>query len=103
MRKDIEETLRKAMKEINGEPDFIIHIECRKKQHKSQIKVEGTKHDLMNGLALLAESLKNESNLSEKDIRFAIDLGLKGREELQNELMKQLDQFKKHIEELIKD
>ena len=61
--------------------NFKILIESQNEGVK--IAIAGTKHELMYALAHLSSTLLKESNLSEKDIKKAIEIGLTPKEELE--------------------
>lgn len=60
---------------------------------KNTVIIKGTKMDLMSYLATIIQALKQESNLSESDIRFVVNLGLKDKQELRKETEKYLDKL----------
>lgn len=75
--------------------NFKIKIQS-KEFGKVDTEIFGSKEDLKLGLALLAKILKKESNLTKQDILESIKLGLKDKEELEEELRNELKElFKK--------
>lgn len=64
--------------------NFKILIESQNEGVK--IAITGTKHELMYALAHLSSSLLEESNLSEKDIKRAVEIGLTPKEKLEKKL-----------------
>lgn len=56
-------------------------IELENLEEGTKIKIKGNKLEIMTLLSGLADSLMSKSNLSEEDIRFAIDLGINGAKE----------------------
>lgn len=77
--------LNEKAKELLGElseiidikPKFKIYIETNKKGTGRTIEIKGNKASLMVGLADLATTLIEQSNLTEEDILFAINTGIK--------------------------
>lgn len=67
--------------------------------NESKVETKGNKLSLMLMLANLAESLMIKSNLNERDIKFAIDLGINGTK---SRSVKK-DDKDKELEELLED
>ena len=80
-----------------------LKILIQSKDEGAIVKANGTKIGLMYALATLSETLLKDSNLSEKDIRYAIDLGLMSEKEIEDDLKKQNKEFTTKIKELFKE
>ena len=80
--------------------NFKILIEPQNKGVK--IAIAGTKHELMYALAHLSSSLLEESNLSERDIKRAIEIGLTPKEELEKEVEQMKNDLEKKLQELFR-
>jgi hypothetical protein len=78
--------------------NFKILIESQNEGVK--IAIAGTKHELMYALAHLSSTLLKESNLSEKDIKKAIEIGLTPKEELEKEMVQMKMELEKKLQEL---
>lgn len=78
--------------------NFKILIESQNEGVK--IVIAGTKHELMYALAHLSSTLLKESNLSEKDIKKAIEIGLTPKEELEKEMVQMKMELEKKLQEL---
>lgn len=78
--------------------NFKILIESQNEGVK--IAIAGTKHELMCALAHLSSTLLKESNLSEKDIKKAIEIGLTPKEELEKEIVQMKMELEKKLQEL---
>lgn len=65
-----------------------------------EIDIKGNKLDLMRLLAELSNALKHNSNLTEENIKFAIELGLKNEEELKKETKKAIEQLPNKLKQL---
>ncbi len=78
--------------------NFKILIESQNEGVK--IELAGTKHELMYALAHLSSTLLKESNLSEKDIKKAIEIGLTPKEELEKEMVQMKMELEKKLQEL---
>jgi hypothetical protein len=70
------------------EPRFEVHIVHNKKE--DYIKVSGNKPSLLTALSVFIEVLK-ENNVSEKNIRYAVEQGLKDEQERDKELNKNIN------------
>ena len=76
--------LKKGVKELFSmlkEKNYKILIESQNEGVK--IAIAGTKHELMYALAHLSSTLLKESNLSERDIKRAVEIGLTPKEEIE--------------------
>ena len=68
-------------KKSDFKPDFKIFIESDKKGEGCTVNVKGSKNSIMLGLAELATSLMLNSNLTERDIKYAIERGIETAKE----------------------
>lgn len=76
--KSLEELLDELKEKVkNFKPDFKILVESNKEGIGRTVSVKGNKKSIMIGLAELATSLVEDSNLTEEDIRYAIETGIK--------------------------
>lgn len=73
----LDELKEKIKKVENFKPDFKILVESDKEGMGRTVSVKGNKKSIMIGLAELATSLVQDSNLTEEDIRYAIETGIK--------------------------
>ena len=80
--------------------NFKILIESQNEGVK--IAIAGTKYELMYALAHLSSTLLKESNLSEKDIKKAIEIGLTSKEELEKEVEQMKNDLEKKLQELFR-
>lgn len=80
--------------------NFKILIESQNEGVK--IAITGTKHELMYVLAHLSSSLLEESNLSEKDIKRAVEIGLTPKEKLEKEVEQMEKDLEKKLQELFR-
>lgn len=80
--------------------NFKILIESEKDEVKIELK--GTKPNLMSALANLSRSMLKGTNLSKKEIRRAVELGLMSEEELEEEKSRNTEELKTKVEKLIK-
>ena len=80
--------------------NFKILIESE--EDGTKIEVSGTKPNLMKALAYLSRSMLKGINLSKKEIRRAVELGLMSEEELEEEKSRNTEELKTKVEKLIK-
>lgn len=78
--------------------NFKILIESQNEGAK--IAIAGTKHELMYALAHLSSTLLKESNLSERDIKRAVEIGLTPKEEIEKEVEQMKEDLGKKLQEL---
>lgn len=80
--------------------NFKILIESE--EDGTKIEVSGTKPNLMKALAYLSRNMLKGTNLSKKEIRRAVELGLMSDEELKEETNRKTEELKTKVEKLIK-
>ena len=84
--KSIEELLEELKESLTGlksikKPEFKIHIESDKEGEGRYLEIKGNRPSIMVALAEIARSLVLESNLTEDDIREAIETGIESTNE----------------------
>lgn len=75
-------------------PEFEVHIVHNKKENYT--KASGHPISLLTALSVFVEVLK-ENNISEKNIRYAVEQGLKDEQERDKELNKNIDELIKRM------
>ena len=83
------------------ERNFKILIESKGENNK--IEVRGTKIGLMNGLANLAKTLLEKSNLSKDEIKYAVELGMSSKEEIKDEEKQLQEELEEKLNEMFKE
>lgn len=73
----------KELMEKSFKPEFKIHMETHKKG--IEVEVQGSRASLKFAISTLIESFVNKSNLTEKDIREAVDKGFEWAENDEDE------------------
>ncbi len=86
----------KSLFDRNIDIDYNISIKSHGK-YGAEISVEGNKMSLMVGLAALVSTLKSKTNLTDKDIKAAVEVGLLGDVEAKKLLEKKKDKWNKII------
>ena len=76
------------------EPNFEVHIVHNKKENYT--KASGYPISLLTALSVFVQVLK-ENNISEKNIRYAVEQGLKDEQERDKELKKNIDDLIKRM------
>ena len=72
-------------------------------KHGAEISVEGNKFSLMVGLAALVSALKIKTNLTETDIKKAVEIGLLGDNEAKKIIKAKKEKWNKIIKLLEED
>ncbi len=80
----------RGIQDILVNNEFVLSVRSRKGTSKVEIEFEGTKEELMGGLAHIVDGLNTNSNLSKSDIREAVELGLRGLEAAKRETRRDL-------------
>lgn len=83
------------------EMNFKILIESKEENNK--VEISGTKIALMNGLANLSKTLLEKSNLSKEEIKYAIELGMSSREDLENEEKQLKEELEEKLNKMFKE
>ena len=90
-----EEPIREALEDFLRGPNYVIHVKCNTKT--TEVEIKGKKTDLQTGLAFLARILKTDSNLTDAEIREAVNLGLKDDEAIHKEVIDSIEKFFKNL------
>lgn len=75
-------------------PEFEVHIVHNEKE--SYTKASGTTSSLLTALSVFVEALKR-NDIDEEVIKYAVEQGLRDREELNSEMKKKIDELMKEI------
>lgn len=79
---ELKESMKKAKNKIKDfKPNVKILVETDEDGEGRTVEIKGNKPSIMLGLAELTTELVQESNLTEEDIRFAIETGIETAKE----------------------
>ena len=75
---ELKESMEKTKEKINNfKPNVKILVETDENGEERTVEIKGNRPSIMLGLAELTTELVQNSNLTEEDIRFAIETGIK--------------------------
>lgn len=82
---------------MNKNKEFKISISNIQRNNQAKFEVCGTRLGLMIGLTNLIHGLKEETNLTKRDIEECVRIGLKNNDEIKDEANRKLDELIKKL------